>query len=130
MITFELSSKRQKTGVMRWRLDGIGIFPRGRIVSVAIETHFRGYSIPGGFGLAGLKSGNGRNEMTKVDLSQTEILKLPLEIRRRILADGAEAYTMDQLLELEQELEKILSLVNRRFWDLKKNSLDKENVSG
>ena len=68
--------------------------------------------------------------MTKVDLSQTEILKLPLEIRRRILADGAEAYTMDQLLELEQELETILSLVNRRFWDLKKNSLDKENVSG
>ena len=129
MITFELSSNRQKTGVMRWRLDGIGIFPRGRIVSVAIETHFRGYSIPGGFGLGRLKSGNGRNEMVKIDLRQTEILKLPLEIRRRILADGAEActneiddLTMEQLLELEQSLQLVLSLVDRRFWDLKKSS--------
>ena len=57
--------------------------------------------------------------MVKVDMSQTEILKLPLEIRRRILADGAEAFTMDQLLELEHEVQSLLSLVNRRFWDLK-----------
>jgi len=57
--------------------------------------------------------------MVKVDLSQTEILKLPLEIRRRILADGAEAFTMDQLLELEQSLESLLFHVNRKFWDLK-----------
>ena len=84
---------------MRWRLDGIGIFQRGRIVSVEIETRGRSYSIPGGFGLGRLKSGNGRCEMTKVDLSQTEILKLPLEIRRRILADGA----------LDKEMEGVLS---------------------
>ena len=57
--------------------------------------------------------------MVKVDLSQTEILKLSRETRRRILADGADAYTMDQLLELEHELESLLSLVNHRFWDLK-----------
>ena len=57
--------------------------------------------------------------MVKVDLSQTEILKLPLEIRRRILADGAEAYTIEQLLELEHEVQSLLSLLNRRFWDLK-----------
>ena len=70
--------------------------------------------------------------MVKVDMSQTEILKLPLEIRRRILADGAEActneiddLTMEQLLELELSLQLVLSLVNRRFWDLKK-SLDNE----
>ena len=68
--------------------------------------------------------------MVKVDLSQTEILKLSLETRRRLLADGAEAFTMDQLLELEQILQEVLSVVNRQFWDLKKNSLDKENVSG
>jgi len=68
--------------------------------------------------------------MVKVDLSQTEILKLSLETRRRLLADGAEAFTMDQLLELEQVLQEVLSVVNRQFWDLKKNSLDKENVSG
>ena len=59
------------------------------------------------------------DEMVKVDMSQTEILKLPLEIRRRILADGAEAFTMDQLLELEQSLESLLFHVNRKFWDLK-----------
>ena len=51
--------------------------------------------------------------MVKVDMSQTEILKLPLEIRRRILADGAEAFTMDQLLELEHEVQSLLSLLNR-----------------
>ena len=68
--------------------------------------------------------------MVKVDLSQTEILQLSRETRRRILADGADAYTMDQLLELEQALQEVLSVVNRQFWDLKKNSLDKENVSG
>ena len=57
--------------------------------------------------------------MVKVDMSQTEILKLPLEIRRRILADGAEAYTIEQLLELEQSLQSVLFLATRRFWDLK-----------